>query len=219
MKLLALVSAAALSVGAASCSDDKNDAVNNNPAAANATTPPTTPATNVPLPMADIVGTALKSGVFTQLAGLVVDSGLVDTLRSPGPFTVFAPTDDAFPEALTPVLDALHQPENLKLLQGVLTYHVVPGKLALADLKDGELTTAQGEKLTITHQGDKVLVNGNEIAAGPVEATNGNVYVIKAVLVPPTLLPTVQKILGSAPAGTTPGTTAGTTPGTTTTTG
>jgi uncharacterized surface protein with fasciclin (FAS1) repeats len=150
------------------------------------------------MPKADIVGTALENGVFTQLAGLVVDAGLVDTLRGEGPFTVFAPTDDAFPAALTPVLDVLHQPENLKLLQAVLTYHVVPGRLAPADIKDGELVTVQGEKLTVTHNGDKLVINGNEVAAGPVDATNGNVYVMGAVLVPPSMMSTVQDILAKA---------------------
>lgn len=197
MKLLALVSAAVLSVGAAACSDDPSDAVINDPAAANATTTSTTEAPVV-MPKADIVGTALENGVFTQLAGLVVDAGLVDTLRGEGPFTVFAPTDDAFPAALTPVLDVLHQPENLKLLQAVLTYHVVPGRLAPADIKDGELVTVQGEKLTVTHNGDKLVINGNEVAAGPVDATNGNVYVMGAVLVPPSMMSTVQDILAKA---------------------
>jgi uncharacterized surface protein with fasciclin (FAS1) repeats len=212
VKLLALVSAAVLSVGAAACSDDPSDAVNNDPAAANATTTSTTEAPVV-MPKADIVGTALENGVFTQLAGLVVDAGLVDTLRGEGPFTVFAPTDDAFPAALTPVLDVLHQPENLKLLQAVLTYHVVPGRLAPADIKDGELVTVQGEKLTVTHNGDKLVINGNEVAAGPVDATNGNVYVMGAVLVPPSMMSTVQDILakaataGTAAAGTSADTT------------
>lgn len=212
MKLLALVSAAVLSVGAAACSDDPSDAVINDPAAANATTTSTTEAPVV-MPKADIVGTALENGVFTQLAGLVVDAGLVDTLRGEGPFTVFAPTDDAFPAALTPVLDVLHQPENLKLLQAVLTYHVVPGRLAPADIKDGELVTVQGEKLTVTHNGDKLVINGNEVAAGPVDATNGNVYVMGAVLVPPSMMSTVQDILakaataGTAAAGTSADTT------------
>lgn len=201
MRLATLVSAAILSAGIAGCSDDPSDAVNNDPAAANATTTSTTEAPVV-MPMADIVGTALENGVFTNLAGLVIDAGLLDTLRGAGPFTVFAPTDEAFPEAMVPVLDVLHQPENVKLLQAVLLYHVVPGKLALADITDGELTTVQGEKLTVTHNGDKLVINGNEVAGGPVEATNGNVYVMTSVLVPPTMSQTVADILAKAPANT-----------------
>ena len=84
----------------------------------------------------------MSAGVFTELAGLVVDAGLVDTLRGDGPFTVFAPTDDAF--AKLP-LDALHSvQDDPKLLTTVLTYHVVPGALKLADLEPGKLTTVVG---------------------------------------------------------------------------
>lgn len=200
-----------MSVVAAGCSDDPSDAAND-PAAANATIVTTaTTAAPVVQPVADIVGTALENGVFTQLAGMVVDAGLVDALRAEGPMTVFAPTDSAFPDELKPVLDFLYQPENKPAFQGVLTYHVVPGKLEMSDLKDGELATVQGEPLTISHEGTKLLVNGVEVVAGPVEATNGNVYVINQVLVPPSMADAVAGLLTSAPAGTTAATTAGTT--------
>jgi len=131
----------------------------------------------------DIVGTALSAGVFTELAGLVVDAGLVDTLRGPGPFTVFAPTNAAFQKL---PLDALHSvQDDPKLLATVLTYHVVPGALKLADLKPGKLTTVAGIDLTVTRQGDKVSINGFEITAGDVVASNGIVHVMGDVLLPP----------------------------------
>ena len=131
----------------------------------------------------DVVGTALSAGAFTELAGLAVDAGLVDTLRGAGPFTVFAPTDAAF--AKLPV-DALHAvQDDPKLLTTVLTYHVVPGALKLADLKPGKLTTVSGLDLEVTRDGDKVFINGNEIAAGDVAASNGMVHVMGDVLLPP----------------------------------
>jgi uncharacterized surface protein with fasciclin (FAS1) repeats len=167
-------------VGGTGCSDDPSDAAVTTTIAAVAA--PTT-TTTAPAQLLDVVGTALSAGVFTELAGLVVDAGLVDTLRGDGPFTVFAPTDDAF--AKLP-LDALHSvQDDPKLLTTVLTYHVVPGALRLADLEPGKLTTVAGLDLEVTREGDKVLINGNEIAAGDVEASNGIVHVMGDVLLPP----------------------------------
>jgi uncharacterized surface protein with fasciclin (FAS1) repeats len=168
----------ALAVGAAACSTDPNDAAVTTTVAPAATTTTLAPAQPV-----DIVATALTAGVFTELAGLVVDAGLVDTLRSKGPFTVFAPTNAAFQKL--PV-DALHSvQDDPKLLTTVLTYHVVPGALKLADLKPGKLTTVAGIDLNVTRQGDKVLINGFEIAAGDVVASNGIIHVMSDVLLPP----------------------------------
>jgi uncharacterized surface protein with fasciclin (FAS1) repeats len=167
-------------VGGTGCSEDPSDAAVTTTIAAVAA--PTT-TTTAPAQLLDVVGTALSAGVFTELAGLVVDAGLVDTLRGDGPFTVFAPTDDAF--AKLP-LDALHSvQDDPKLLTTVLTYHVVPGALRLADLEPGKLTTVAGLDLEVTREGDKVLINGNEIAAGDVEASNGIVHVMGDVLLPP----------------------------------
>jgi transforming growth factor-beta-induced protein len=162
----------------ASCSDDPADVA----------PPTTTPASTVaptttlmPDKEYDIVGTALQATVFTQLAGYVVNAGLVETLRG-GPFTVFAPTDAAF--AKIPA-DILHAVEDNDLLATVLTYHVVAGELALADLEDGELETVAGIPLTISHVGEQVYVNGTAIVAGDVGATNGVIHVIGDVMVPP----------------------------------
>lgn len=170
----------ALAIGGVACSSDPNDA-------AVTTTPPTvaapTTTTTIAPQLHDIVGTALTAGSFTELAGLVVDAGLVDTLRGAGPFTVFAPTDAAF--AKLPV-DTLHAvQDDPKLLATILTYHVVPGALKLADLKPGKLTTVAGIDLDVTREGDTVLINGSPIVAGDVMATNGVVHVLGDVLLPP----------------------------------
>ena len=167
-------------VAGAACSNDQSDtAVTTTVASAAA---PTTTTTAAPQ-LQDIVGTALTAGPFTELAGLVVDAGLVETLRSAGPFTVFAPTNEAFQKL--PV-DTLHsvQDDN-KLLTTVLTYHVVPGALKLADLKPGKLTTVAGLDLTVTRDGDTVSINGVPIVAGDVVASNGIIHVIGDVLLPP----------------------------------
>ena len=172
--------ALALAVGTTACSSDSSDA-------AVATTIPTvaepTTTTAAPPQLVDIVGTALSAGVFTELAGLVVDAGLVDTLRDTGPFTVFAPTNAAFDKL--PV-DTLHAVQgDTKLLTTVLAYHVVPGALKLADLQPGKLTTVAGTDLTVTREGDKVFINGFEISSGDVEASNGIIHVMDDVLLPP----------------------------------
>ncbi len=161
-----------------SCSDDPADV------APPTTTPESTVApttTLMPDTEFDIVGTALQATFFTKLAAYVVNAGLVDTLRG-GPFTVFAPTDEAFSK-IPP--DILHAVEDNDLLATVLTYHVVAGEVALADLKDGELQTVAGIPLTISHVGDQVYVNGNAVAVGDVAATNGVIHVMGDVLVPP----------------------------------
>jgi uncharacterized surface protein with fasciclin (FAS1) repeats len=170
----------ALAVGGVACSSDPSDG-------AVTTTPPTvaapTTTTTAAAQRFDIVGTALTAGAFTELAGLVVDAGLVDTLRGPGPFTVFAPTNAAFDKLPLETLHAVQ--DDPKLLATILTYHVVPGALKLADLKPGKLTTVAGIDLVVTRQGDKVLINGSPIAAGDVVATNGVVHVMGDVLLPP----------------------------------
>jgi transforming growth factor-beta-induced protein len=178
-----------LALGAAACSEDPNDAVTTSAA-------PTVPAdsttsTEVPLPMGDIVATALTGHVFTQLAGNVVDAGLVEALRAPGPFTVFAPTDAAF-EKLP--LDVLHTvQDNGDVLKAVLLHHVVEGAITPETMEEGELTTLAGTTLTVTKVGDTFFVDGNPVGAG-VQATNGWVYVMSDVLVPGQALGTVVDV-------------------------
>jgi transforming growth factor-beta-induced protein len=165
-------------LAAAACSGDQNDATTTT--AASTVPADSTTTTEVPLPMGDIVATALTGHVFTELAGLVVDEGLVETLRG-GPFTVFAPTDDAFAKLPLDVLHAVQ--DNSDLLKTVLLHHVVEGTIAPEDMKEGELTSVAGDTLTITKVGDQFFVDGNPIGAG-VQATNGYVYVMSDVLVP-----------------------------------
>lgn len=175
-------------ITAAACSEDQNDAVTTTSAAPAATD--STAPTTVPLPMGDIVATALTGHVFTELAGLAVDMDLVETLRG-GPFTVFAPTDDAFAKLPLPVLHAVQ--DNPDLLKSVLLHHVVSGAISPDQLKEGELETVAGTKLTVTKQGEQWFVDGNPVGAG-VQATNGYVYVMSDVLVPGQLVGTVVDV-------------------------
>ncbi len=135
--------------------------------------------------LADIVDTAVAAGQFTTLAAALTEAGLVDALRGPGPFTVFAPTDDAFAALPQETLDAvLADPEGL--LTQILLYHVVAGKLMAADLVDGqEIVTLQGAPLTISLSDEGAMVNDANIIATDIEASNGVIHVIDAVLVPP----------------------------------
>jgi len=174
-------------VAVTACSNDSNDATpppTTAPAATTSTVPPT-----VTMPLGDIVATALTNVQFTTLAGLVVDAGLVDTLRGTGPFTVFAPVDAAFDKLPLETLRAVQG--DPKLLATVLTYHVAAGALTAADLlaiadSTGKLDTVAGIPLTITRDGDTPLVNGFRVAVADVKATNGIIHALGDVLVPPT---------------------------------
>jgi uncharacterized surface protein with fasciclin (FAS1) repeats len=181
MRTKILISCLAVTtVVAMGCSSDPDDGAG----AAETTVAGATTTTSTLAPgQYDIVATALgRSDLFAQLAGLVVDAGLVETLRGPGPFTVFAPTNAAF--AKLP-LETLHGvQDSADLLATVLTYHVVAGEFTLADLEEGPLPTVAGPDLNITRDGDKVFVNGNAVALGDVEATNGVIHVMGDVLVP-----------------------------------
>jgi transforming growth factor-beta-induced protein len=170
--------ASVLLLGAAACSEDPNDAATTT--AASTVPGGSTTTTTTPLPLGDIVATALTGHVFTELAGLVVDMDLVEALRG-GPFTVFAPTDAAFDKL---PLDVLHTvQDNPDVLKTVLLHHVVEGTITPADMAAGELTSLAGTTLTVTKVGDTFFVDGNPVGAG-VEATNGYVYVMSDVMVP-----------------------------------
>jgi len=170
----------AFGLATTACSDDPADVA---PPTTIASTTVETTAAPLPPEEFDIVATALQANVFTQLAGLVVDAGLVETLRGPGPFTVFAPTDDAFMKVPANIKHAIE--DDPDTLTTVLTYHVVAGEISAADLEEGQLDTIAGVPLTITRDGDDVFVNGSKIAAADVQATNGVVHVMGDVLVPP----------------------------------
>ncbi|MEO0782035.1 MAG: fasciclin domain-containing protein [Pseudomonadota bacterium] len=133
---------------------------------------------------ADIVDTAVAAGSFGTLVAAVQAAGLVDTLKGEGPFTVFAPTDEAFAALPKGTVDTLLQPENKDQLVAILTYHVLPGKVMSTDLSDGmTATTVQGSDVTIGTEGG-VTVNGANVVAADVVASNGVIHVIDAVILP-----------------------------------
>ena len=131
----------------------------------------------------DIVQTAVAAGQFTTLASLLQKAGLVDTLATGGPFTVFAPTDAAFAKVPKATLDALAaDPAKLK---AVLLYHVVPGRVTAADVvKLTSAKTAEGRSLGIKVVNGSVFVDGAQVTTPDVEATNGVIHVIDSVLIP-----------------------------------
>ena len=134
---------------------------------------------------ADIVDTAVAAGSFTTLVTAVQAAGLVETLKGDGPFTVFAPTDAAFAALPAGTVEDLLKPENKEKLTAVLTYHVIAGKVMSGDLSDGmQAATVNGAEVTIT-TADGAKVNGANITGADIEASNGVIHVIDAVILPP----------------------------------
>ncbi len=145
---------------------------------------PTPMSTPVPIPQ-DIVDTAIAAGGFENLVAAVEAAGLVEALKGEGPFTVFAPTDEAFAALPEGTLETLLADPEGDLTQ-ILLYHVVPGKVMAADVSDGlEAETLQGESVSFTIEGDAVMINGATIVATDIEASNGVIHVIDAVILPP----------------------------------
>ena len=133
----------------------------------------------------DIVDTAVAAGSFKTLATAVTEAGLVDTLKSKGPFTVFAPTDDAFAKLPEGTIATLLKPENKTTLQNILKYHVAPGKLEAKDvIRLRLLETALGKDVLIKVDGDKVSINGSMVTMTDIQCSNGVIHVIDAVIVP-----------------------------------
>jgi uncharacterized surface protein with fasciclin (FAS1) repeats len=132
----------------------------------------------------DIVGTAIDTPALSTLVAAVQAGDLVETLQSEGPFTVFAPTNDAF-AAIQDTVDTLLQPENQADLQSVLTYHVVAGAVNAADLSDGMMIeTVQGGTLEVSITDGVVQINGATVVIADVNTSNGVVHVVDTVLVP-----------------------------------
>lgn len=129
----------------------------------------------------DIVDTAVKAGNFKTLVAAVQAAGLVDTLKGPGPFTVFAPTDEAFAKVPKATLDGLLADKTA--LTKVLTYHVVPGKVMAKDVMAGKVKTVQGQELTVATSGG-VMVDQSKVIATDVAASNGVIHAIDTVLMP-----------------------------------
>ena len=130
----------------------------------------------------DIVDTAVSAGQFNTLATALQAAGLVDTLKGPGPFTVFAPTDAAFAKIPKADLDALLK--DKAKLTAVLTYHVVPGKVMAKDVKPGALKSVEGSPITVAATGGKVMVDGATVTKTDISADNGVIHVIDSVIVP-----------------------------------
>lgn len=167
MRLSHFVLCGVISLGSFACSDDdKSDET-------------TTAA------QSDIVDTAVKAGSFTTLVAAVKAADLETTLRGPGPFTVFAPTDAAFEKLPSGTVDTLLKPENHAMLVDVLTYHVVAGKVGSSDVaKASSLTTVEGKPLSVTVSGADVRINDAKVTTADVAAKNGVIHVIDSVLLP-----------------------------------
>jgi len=134
----------------------------------------------------DIVDTAVEAGDFTTLAAALEAADLVTTLKGDGPFTVFAPTDAAFEKLPAGTVEILLKPENKQKLVEVLTYHVVPGKVMAADVVGlDEAKTVNGKAIDIQVEGNAVKVNGANVTATDIEASNGVIHVIDQVILPP----------------------------------
>jgi uncharacterized surface protein with fasciclin (FAS1) repeats len=133
----------------------------------------------------DIVETAVNAGQFKTLAAALGAADLVGTLKGSGPFTVFAPTDEAFAKLPAGTVENLLKPENKDQLVAILTYHVVPGKVMAADVvKLKEAKTVNGKMLDIETKGDAVIVNDAKVIATDLGACNGVIHVIDTVVLP-----------------------------------
>ena len=182
MKFTALTLTAVFALAGAAVALDKDTKKDAKPAAA-----PAAPATTE---AKDIVDTAVAAGQFKTLAAALQAAGLVETLKGKGPFTVFAPTDEAFAKLPAGTVENLLKPENKKQLTDILTYHVVPGKVLAADVvkMKESAKTVQGSTFTITVKDGKVSIGNSKSTANVVKtdiaASNGVIHVIDAVILP-----------------------------------
>ncbi len=175
----------ALSIGAAACASDDPEETTETTVAEAAEETTEEEAAEV----GTIVDVAVANGSFTTLVAAVQAAGLVDTLSGPGPFTVFAPTDDAFAAALEALgLTAEELLADTETLTTILTYHVVAGEIGSADLTDGQMAaTVQGEEITVDLS-DGVKINDVNVVIADVPASNGVIHAVDGVLLPPTVV-------------------------------
>jgi uncharacterized surface protein with fasciclin (FAS1) repeats len=131
-----------------------------------------------------IVGVAAGAGQFNTLVAAVKAAGLVDTLNGAGPFTVFAPTDEAFAKLPAGTVETLLKPENKEKLVAILTYHVLAGKVMAADVKTMAAKTVNGKEASIKVDGGKVTIGAANVVKTDIAASNGVIHVIDAVLIP-----------------------------------
>ncbi len=133
----------------------------------------------------NIVETAVNHGSFKTLVAAVTAADLVSTLISEGPFTVFAPLDDAFAELPEGTVETLVKPENKQQLTSILTYHVLVGKIMSTDLSDGmKATTVNGEEVTVHLKEGKVFINDAEVVLADVTTDNGVIHAVNKVIMP-----------------------------------
>ena len=134
---------------------------------------------------ADIVDTAVAAGQFNTLAAALDAADLIETLKGEGPFTVFAPTDEAFAKLPEGTVESLLQPENRDQLIAVLTYHVVPGKVLAKDVVNiSSATTVQGSDVSVSVKDGSVMIDNATVVATDVDASNGVIHVIDTVILP-----------------------------------
>ena len=191
MKKLALAAVAvtaALTLAACSSSSDEPAAEATAAAESSAPAAESAPAEDMASEEATAAGTivdvASTTDGFSTLVAAVTAADLAETLSGDGPFTVFAPTDDAFAALPAGVLDALLLPENKDVLAKILTYHVVSGAVMAADVTDGDVATVEGQNVTLS-TADGVTVNGAKVIQADVVASNGVIHAIDAVILPP----------------------------------
>ena len=132
----------------------------------------------------NIIGIAAGNDDFSTLVAAVKAAGLVDTLSGDGPFTVFAPTNDAFAKLPKGTVESLLKPENKEQLTAILTYHVVPGNVMAADVKPGSVATVNGQKVKVATSGGGVTVDGAKVVKTDIVGTNGVIHVIDSVILP-----------------------------------
>jgi len=143
------------------------------------------PAPQKPAAQKDIVSTAVAAGSFKTLAAALQAAGLVDILKGPGPFTVFAPTDAAFAKLPAGTVETLLKPENKARLTAILTYHVVSGRVLASQVAGmSSATTVNGKPLAIRSEGGTVTVGGAEVVGADILCSNGVIHVIDTVLLP-----------------------------------
>lgn len=187
LRLAAAVTATSALVLAGCATDDADTDTTDTEPTAEATEAPTDDAMDTGDAMGEgqtIVAIAADNPDLSTLATAVEAAGLTDTLNGAGPFTVFAPTNEAFDALDGDVFDALLLPENAQFLTSVLTYHVVPGELTSDQITDGELTTVEGQNVVVSTD-NGVMVGEASVVTADVMASNGVVHVIDTVLLPP----------------------------------
>ena len=141
--------------------------------------------TVAPAQAKDIVDTAVGAGSFNTLVAAVKAAGLVETLKGKGPFTVFAPTDEAFKKLPAGTVENLLKPENKDQLVAILTYHVVPGTVKAADVvKVKSAKTVQGQEVTVKVEGETVMIDNAKVVKTDIGCSNGVIHVIDTVILP-----------------------------------